>query len=422
MSDKSRRTFLKVSGSVLGGIALGSTVTAATATDRFIVDSEKLSQSAVSDADLTVVHDLEPVDLLVVEGDESAVSSLTNKYAPDTTYSLGLPAGRVESSSATDEPDYDLQWDKQSQNIPEAHEVTRGEGSRVAVLDTGVDPDHPDLKHAVNDDLSRNMTGDGGDYRDIDYHGTHVSGIIAANDRNETGIVGSAPATDLVALRVFPEDDGASFADVLAGVVYSVEVGCDVANMSLGAYPVERKGNGKFYGKKLNKVTTYANSNGTLLVASAGNDDADLQHDGSVISLPNEGAQVMSISATGPVGFNHGDDGLDSPVESPANYTNYGTNAVNIAAPGGDYDQSFPTGWFYDMVYSTTPSGYSWVAGTSMAAPQVAGAAALVASQSPDLGPNGIRRRLENTATVPDGFDKSYYGAGLLDTAAAVRE
>jgi subtilisin family serine protease len=112
----------------------------------------------------------------------------------------------------------------------------------VTVIDTGIDPDHPDLKRAVNDTLSRNFVSDRGpdDFTDSGFHGTFVSGIIAADDHNEAGIVGVAPDTDLVALRVFPGtvDKGASFADILAALDYSVEIDADAANLSLGAYPV----------------------------------------------------------------------------------------------------------------------------------------------------------------------------------------
>ncbi|UPV99743.1 S8 family serine peptidase [Halorussus gelatinilyticus] len=393
-----RRSFLKVSGTALGGIAVGSTVTVASSDERFLVDSSETSQSEAEAAGLDVVHALPEIDLLVVEGAESDVESLGATYAADSTYSLDLPAGRdspTTDESASDEPRYSPQWDKQAQNVPEAHEITRGEGTRVAVIDTGVAAGHPDLQHAVNEDLSKDFTGDGygaaGPYGG--YHGTHV----AANDRNEVGTVGSAPGTEIVDCRVFSPSENASFADIVAAVVYSARIDCDAANMSLGAYPVSRTANGQFYGKVLNRTTSYAKNQGTVVVTSAGNDAADLQHDGKFISLPNEAANVLSVSATGPLGFNHGADGLESPTYTPANYTNYGTNAIDVAAPGGNYDPDFPTGWYYDMVLNTLAEPqfdadgdyvganytYSWIAGTSMAAPQVAGAVALVRSQNP---------------------------------------
>jgi len=447
MPGYDRRTFLKVSGAVLGGLAVGSTVTAAEATGRFIVDSKKLKGKELDRSALDVAHDLSEVDLAVVEGTKADVESLGVDFAADTTYELDLPVDPKpvadSEASATDEPMYPLQWDKQRQNVEEIHETTRGEGTRVAIVDTGVAAGHPDLEHAVNEELSRDFTGDefgaGGPYGG--YHGTHVAGIVAANDQNEKGVVGTAPGTEIVDCRVFSPNSLASFADMMAALVYSARIGCDAVNMSIGAYPVARQGQGSFYGKVLNRTTTYANKQDTLLVVSAGNDAADLQHDGGVVSLPNEGAQAMSVSATGPIGFGWGEEGLDSPPETPANYTNYGTNAVDLGAAGGNYDPEMPAGWYFDLVlnavaepaYEEDEEGnvtgiadieyaYSWVAGTSMAAPQVAAAAALVKSVDPEANANQVENTLERTATVPEGFDKTYYGSGVLDPLAAVED
>lgn len=442
MSQQTRRTFLKTSGALLGAMAAGTTVTAATSTNRFIVEAKKLSKSDLSGTDLTVVHDLEQIGYVVVQGNRPDVRSLGVDFVPDTTYQLDLPvsdAPITQSEDATDEPLYPYQWDKEVQNIPDAHEVTRGEGTRVSVIDTGVDAGHPDLAPVVNTDLSQNFTDDdygaGGPYGG--YHGTHVAGTIAADDENDLGVVGTAPGTEVVDCRVFSPGSLASFADIVAAMVYSAEIGCDAANMSIGSYPNERQAIGSFYGKVLNSTASYCRRNGTLLIAAAGNDSADLQHDGGVISLPNEAANVMSVSATGPIGFGWGEEGLEEPAHSPSFYTNYGTNAINVGAPGGDADLTTPNPNYYlDLVLSTISEpvydgdgnylgasrGWGWAAGTSMACPQVVGAAALVKSINSDYNANQVRSTLERTASVPDDYDKTYYGAGFLDPNAAVRD
>ncbi|PSQ20121.1 peptidase S8, partial [Halobacteriales archaeon QS_8_65_32] len=142
---------------------------------------------------------------------------------------------------------------------------------------------------------------------------------------------------------------------------------------------------------------------------------------------------------------------------SPAFYTNYGTNAITVAAPGGDAylpaigvdendDGEDDYAWFYDLVLNTTadvtfeeedvddddgkePVGYlgaepayGWKAGTSMAAPQVAGAAALIKSENPDYNANQVEAVLKRTADVPDDYDKAYYGAGFVDLLEAVQD
>ena len=185
-------------------------------------------------------------------------------------------------------------------------------------------------------------------------------------------------------------------------------------------------------GKVLNSTMTYANKEGTLLVVAAGNDTADLQGDKNLISLPNEGAQGVSVAATGPVGYGWGDDGLEDTFVSPTFYTNYGTNAITIGAPGGDADREAAANevpnWFYDLVYNTVFSvkdgnqvpGYGWKAGTSMAAPQVTGAAALVKSENDGYNANQVESSLKRAASVPDDYDKAYYGSGFLDIVDAL--
>jgi hypothetical protein len=112
-----RRAFLTLTGAALGGIATTTTVSAAEETNRFIVSSKKVGDTS----DLEVIHRLDPVDLLVVRGSESDVKKASNNYAPDVTASLDLPVDPQEqqqdqAQSATDEPLYEFQWDKQVQN------------------------------------------------------------------------------------------------------------------------------------------------------------------------------------------------------------------------------------------------------------------------------------------------------------------
>ncbi|MFC7211409.1 S8 family serine peptidase [Natronoarchaeum sp. GCM10025321] len=370
MPRHNRRTFLKVGGALLGGIAVGTEVTAATRTDRFIVKT----RGKRGLRGLDVVHEMPGVNFAVVRGSEQEVKRAVKDYAPDIEIELNEPdvnedVPTFDASDYEGQPGDFLQWDKADLNVPEAHETTEGEGTRVAVIDSGVLETHPDLAGPLNVDLSRNFTDDGGDHNPVggDDHGTHVAGIVAADNAEGTGVNGTAPKTDLVDCRVF-SGEGASFANILAAVVYSVNVDADAANLSLGAYPIPRQGLGSFYGKVLNSVMTYANKEGTLLVLSAGNAGADLRKDKNFISLPNEGAQGLSVAATGPIGYGWDAGDREAPPESPAFYTNYGTNDIVLGAPGGDADLSaIGTGvpWFYDLVFNTVfaPTG-NLVSGT----------------------------------------------------------
>jgi subtilisin family serine protease len=375
------------------------------------------------------------VDYAVVRGDKDTLerSRVVKDYAPDIEYTFDGPVSDPKAEtdgSPTDEPFYPLQWDKQVLDIPEAHGETQGEGTRIAVLDTGIPESHPDFQESLNADLSRDFTGTGThEPLGVQFHGTHVAGIAAADD-NGKGIVGVAPESEVVDLRVFEQlNEGASFADILAAIEYSVQVDCDVANLSLGAYPVPRQGRGEFYGGVLNSVMTFANKEGTLLVVAAGNDATSLQKDKNVISLPNEGAQAVSVAATTSIGFNPGTGKSDNPGFAPASYTNYGTNAITVAAPGGDVPED---GGTPDLVYSAIPQRaanaffgegappYAYLAGTSMAAPQVAGAAALVKSANPDYNANQVESALKRAADVPDEYDKEFYGSGFLNVLDAL--
>ncbi|MCT9094937.1 S8 family serine peptidase [Haloarchaeobius sp. HME9146] len=423
---------------MLGGIAASGTVTARESATRYIVDLKPNARLGKVD----VVHDLSQVGLAVVEGQERDVRRL-GTYAPDIEMQLDLPAVEHIDTTAVagyDDPLYGLQWDKQAMDMPEVHDMCKGEGARIAIIDSGIDASHEDL--TVNVEESKNFTGDelGKGVPAGGYHGTHVAGIAAATANNEMGVVGVAPEAELVDCRVFSTGPGASFADILAAIVYAADIGSDVANLSLGAYPVPREGLGPFYGQTLNRVMTWANSMGTLLVISAGNDTSDLQHDGricfenedgsvdcfSAISLPNEGAQALSVAATGPIGFGWGDTGMEQPAHSPSFYTNYGTNAITLAAPGGDADLAAAAnevpGWWYDLVLSTVPGGYGWAAGTSMAAPQVAGAVALLKGEDSSLNANQVESILTRTAWMPEDYDKAYYGAGFLNPYGALKE
>ncbi|WP_435154523.1 S8 family peptidase [Haladaptatus sp. DFWS20] len=436
-----RRSFLKSAGVAFSGSALTTpTVSAGASENRYIIDLDGASDDALSG--LTIVHRLDQINIAVVEGEENQVSG--TRYSKDVE--MELNQAEVENNGNGDEPGphklSQLQWNKQAQGISGVHGTTRGEGTRVSVIDSGALETHPDLQGVLNTELSQNFTGDGGDYTPIiSDHGTHVSGIIAGDDTNGAGIVGTAPGTDLVALRVFT-GPFATFGDIIAAMVFSADIESDVANMSLGAYPLPNNADTALLQESIERASSYANEQETLIVAAAGNDGVNLDADGDVVSLPNEADNVMSISASGPIGYRWNDPGngkfirnnhaafnhIDQPTTTPAPYTNYGSEAIDISAPGGNYDQnaSDDENWQYDLVLSTVfewgdsemVPAYGWKAGTSMAAPQVAATAALVKSVNPDATPAQIRNHLE--ATAEDVGQSSYSGEGHLDTRAAV--
>ncbi len=343
-----------------------------------------------------------------------------------------VPAEATTQSIGNDEPFFSLyQWSMLAVKAPGAWDAGyTGAGVRVAVLDTGIDYTHPDLAPNVNTSLSTSFVPYEPYINDEDGHGTHVAGIIAAA-HNHFGSIGVAPNAQLVAVKVLDHTGSGDFSWLLEGLLYANSVGAKVANMSLGTY-LPRSGftlpDGTKVGANevaalttvLTRVINYVWSNGTFVVAAAGNDSANLTGDASWISIPAESGRTVSISATGPLGWwlNH-----DVNLYTPAFYTNYGTG-VDFAAPGGNVDFSlYPNGpWWYDMVFSTYPGGWAWMAGTSMASPHVAGVAALILQAHPGASPSQVERILRRSA---DDLGKPgrdpWYGLGEVDAANAVK-
>lgn len=270
--------------------------------------------------------------------------------------------------------------------------ITRGDpGVVIAVIDTGVDLTHPELAEQVvpgknfvtTAEVSDPETGatslvnvpDKGP-QDDNGHGTHVSGIIAAAE-NDHGITGVAPLCKIMPVKVLAYNESGFSSDVASGVVWAVDHGARVLNMSLGAYGGS---------KALEKAVAYAQSKGAVVVAAMGNDrDNPDKNFGVSPSYPAALPGVIAVAAS---------DGQDQ--------ITYFSNAgawVSVAAPG-------------DGIYSTTPTyptqghvslDYDEMSGTSMATPFVSGTVALMLSFYPQLGRNAqtpglIKARLQDTA------------------------
>ncbi len=253
-----------------------------------------------------------------------------------------------------------------------------GSGVRVAILDTGIDSDHPDLVVAGGINFSGSAE-DGSTsasaWNDGHGHGTHCAGIVAARD-NTIGVIGVAPDVELWAVKVLGDDGSGYTSDVIQGLDWCAANGVQVAGMSLG-------GRGT---TSLRNACARAYSAGVLLVAAAGNDR-------SAVDYPAAYTSVIAVSAT------------DS-TDAYALFSNYGRQ-IELAAPGVS-------------VYSTyNDGGYASMSGTSMACPHVAGAAALAWASG--LSSNtAVRARLTGTAEDlgARGFDVRF-GYGLVDAQKA---
>jgi lantibiotic leader peptide-processing serine protease len=298
------------------------------------------------------------------------------------------------------------------------------------------------------------------------WHGTHVAGIIAAADNN-IGTIGIAPEATIIGVKALHNGSGA-FGWIISAILYSATPldqgggGADIINMSLGAdFP--RGGGNTGAGPlvaAMNKAVNYADRHGVLVVSAAGNDGYDLDHSGSLITVPAQSGSGIAVSSTGPMGFGFYQattvldaNGNAIPPVVPAeatqfrrvsSYTNYGHSVINVAAPGGDFaypgnetcfKPRVPSGsvatacWIFDMVLSTSrgPSAsntsYSFAAGTSMAAPAASAVAALIMQRNPGISLGALKTKLQQSADDEgkQGSDP-FYGKGFVNAAKAIAQ
>jgi thermitase len=244
------------------------------------------------------------------------------------------------------------------------------------VVDSGIQADHPEIAGKVL--AQRDFIEDDGTAQDELGHGTHVAGIAAATMNNNEGIAGICPDCRLVVARVLDANGNGTEFGVAQGIDYAVDNGADVVNLSLGdrkPYAVVERAVNRAWGS------------GVVVVASAGN------RGNNVVEYPAAYPKVISVSAT-------------SPNNEFVSFSSRG-RTVDLAAPG-------------QGIYSSVPvDEYAYKSGTSQAAPQVAGAAGLLASQGLDNAE--VRERLQCTARdLGEPGRDDLFGHGLLDAYAAV--
>lgn len=305
----------------------------------------------------------------------------------------------------------DLAWD----------EGYTGAGARVAIVDSGIDYTHPDLDDNIDHASSASFVEGNPDYWDDNGHGTHVAGIVAAED-NGMGSIGVAPYATLIAVKVLDSGGSGYFSWINAGIIHAANEDVDIINLSLGTL-LKKSGNpldGYTASDASNlinmqkKALHYAKSKGCLVIGSAGNNALNLDHIWEWIKVPQEAGNGVTVSATGPVDLQN--------FDNPASYTNYGSSAITVAAPGGDF-QLYPNpGWHFDMVFSTWTGGWAWAAGTSMAAPVACGVAALIVSKYGSMEPSQLEHKLTKSADDlgKPGTD-DYYGKGRVNAYNAVK-
>ncbi|RWZ58623.1 peptidase S8 [Halobacillus fulvus] len=309
--------------------------------------------------------------VLEVGNVEAVVKALSNN--PNVEYAE--PNYTFEATYTPNDPLYSDQYGPQNTSTPAAWDVTLGDSTQeVAVIDTGVAPDHPDLvnKLVPGYDFVRNSTRQ----KDFDGHGTHVAGTIAAETGNGIGVAGMAPETKILPVRALGANGSGSLNDIADAIRYSADQDAEVINLSLGC---------DCDSQTLEDAVNYAWNSGSVVVAAAGN---------SGVSTTFEPASYENAIAVGAVDSNN----------NVAYFSNYGS-WVDVTAPG------------VDIVSTVLRGKYDSYSGTSMASPHVAGLAALLASQG--RSHTEIRTAIEQTADPISGTG-TYFEHGLINSLDAV--
>ena len=232
---------------------------------------------------------------------------------------------------------------------------------------------------------------------DLNGHGTHVAGTASAVTDNGVGVAGVMWIASIMAVRGLDAGGSGFEDDLAAGIEYAANNGADVINMSIGGFIGKSFPGGGRLNALLNTVMNYAALNNVLVVSAAGNSGLDLDHlgrdfgAGSFVATPCESGNGMCISATGP-------------TDALAGYSNFGRSAVNVAAPGGDFAGNpftsvvlAPCNSASLVIPGCGTASYLFIQGTSMATPQVSGAAALLAAQG-TTKPAQLKTALQRSA------------------------
>ena len=296
-------------------------------------------------------------------------------------------------AAAASDPRRGDQWGLDLVEAGAAHAVSKGAGAVVAIVDSGVQADHPDLAGRVgagHDFVDRDDTP-----QDGDGHGTHVLGIVGAATGNGVGVASVAPLATLMPVRVLGDDGGGTIANVARGVDYAREHGADVINLSLGAdVPLLGSSGGEF-----DAAVRHALAAGIVVVAAAGNSGLP------VCEQPAAADGLMCVGAV-------------DKRRQRSFFSSFGSG-LGLVAPGGSGASVTGPEVGEDVLSTYKGSRYVELAGTSQAAPHVSGVAALLVARG--VRGQAATSRILSTATDlgAPGQDPEY-GAGLVNARAAV--
>ena len=319
------------------------------------------------------------------EPDELVTAATSDQYFPrqyalqNTGQSFTNTASTITVPAGTADADVDA---------VEAWNITIGSGIKVAVLDSGVASDNPDINPKVV--LRANFSG-AATNEDNYGHGTHVAGIVAATSNNTVGVAGVCPGCTILAGKVLNDSGAGSSSGLANGINWAVANGAKVINMSIGVRA----------SRTLETAINNAWSKGVVLVAAAGNGGNQTK------IYPGAYPNVIAVAAT---------DNKDA----KASFSTYGASWVDVAAPGVNVYSTFPNHTFVIGTQNNRSFGYDVGNGTSMSSPIVAATAALAWSSHPGATNTSVRAIVESTADKIPGSG-TFWAYGRVNADKAVR-
>ena len=389
------------------------------------------SEKAVLSVGATRTAPVAPTDLTYGVSDPLAPGESGNRSANEAkTKDMGVEA----EATVVPDPAEGQQWDMTAIGADAAHEVTDGNRDvLVAVIDSGIQADHPDLAANIDASVSASCLSGvpDGSYEawqpTTSSHGTHVAGTIAAA-RNGVGIVGVAPNVRLSAVKVV-NDDGFIYPEAaICGFMYAAETGADVSNNSYYIDPWEfwcdNDADQSAVKTAVDRAVQYSQSEGVVNVAAAGNSNIDLANKTVDTGSPNDTVPVTRDVSTGCADLPAELDGVVTVASTTStgarsSFSNYGLDVIDVAAPGSA------------ILSTVVGGGYAIYSGTSMASPHAAGVAALLKSAHPEYSGQALADVLyeqANDVPCPAGVaqctgttgDNGFFGEGLVDALEAV--
>ena len=303
----------------------------------------------------------------------------TNQWALNNTGQETCNTKRDICTTGTTDADIDAQ---------EAWGISTGSAQiKIAILDSGIDQDHPDLAEKIIGNIDFSGSGSVDDFYG---HGTHVAGIASALTDNSTGVAGVGFNTSLLNVKVLGNSGSGSYSAIANGIDWAVQNGAKVINMSLGS-PQKSS--------TLELAVNYAWENGVVVVAAAGNSNNPSR------TYPAYYENCIAVAAT---------DNNDV----RASFSSYGS-WVDVAAPGVNIYSTFPNHPFYLQTEYGRSNNYDFGNGASMSVPHVSGIAALVWANEPGLDNISVRSKIEQTSDRVSGTG-TYWIWGRVNACNAV--